>query len=36
MENQTFQPAVLQQTQPAKTKNGETEYKVAGEPVKLS
>lgn len=35
MENQTFQPAVLQ-TQPAKTKNGETEYKVAGEAVKLS
>ena len=35
MENQTFQPAVLQ-TQPAKTKNGETEYKVAGELVKLS
>ena len=36
MENQTLQPAVLQQTQPAKTKNGETEDKVAGEPVKLS
>jgi phage recombination protein bet len=35
MENQAFQPAVLQ-TQPAKTKNGETEYKVAGEAVKLS
>lgn len=36
MENQTFQPAVLQQTQTAKTKNVETEYKVAGELVKLS